>query len=204
MIEAKRGTHRVDICRILNKTPYPLELFWIAKDSTDAEKFDPANWLTQKRTTPSESIHSFQNSYNGHCFGFSTPALGGKVMKHAAIIKLHEATKQWYTVRQALTADGSAHPDGPLWIEGHSEEPDWTTYTDPCSPARPGPQPAAPQPPAAPVFQVGDAIEVSLLSLPLSLCLALSVYHTLSPPPPPPSLSAGLVCVGECVDEGHR
>ena len=114
VIEAKRGTHRVDICRILNKTPYPLELFWIAKDKTDAEKFDPANWLTQKRTTPSESIHSFQNSYNGHCFGFSTPALGGKVMKHAAIIKLHEATKQWYTVRQALTADVSAHPDGPL------------------------------------------------------------------------------------------
>eukprot|EP01043_Picozoa_sp_COSAG02_P057036 COSAG02_NODE_6860_length_3322_cov_2.729755_1_plen_733_part_00 len=167
VVEAKRGTHRVDICRILNKTPYPLELFWLSKDKTDAEKFDPANWRTQKRITQSDSIHSFQNSYNGHCFGFSTPALGGKVMKPAAIIKLHEATKQWYTVTQALTEDGTTHPDGPLCIEGHSEEPDWKIYTDPCSTTQttagqslpPAPAPA-PQPPATPTFNIGDAIEV--------------------------------------------
>ena len=61
--------------------------------------------------------------YNGHCFGFSCEALGGFITKPSAIIKLHVATKQWYTVRLALTEDGSAHPDGPLEIESHSTEP---------------------------------------------------------------------------------
>jgi hypothetical protein len=170
---AKRGTHRVDICRILNKTPYPLELFWIAKDKTEEEMFDEANWRPQKRTTQPDAIHSFQNSYNGHCFGFSSPALGGKVTKHAAIIKLHEATKQWYTVHQALTEDGRSHPDGPLMIEGHSTQPDWTTYSDPSSalPAQqmspnqvPAPAAAAASPVSGtgstPVYNIGDAIEV--------------------------------------------
>ena len=172
-VEAKRGTHRVDICRILNKTPYPLELFWIAKDKTEEEMFDEANWKPQKRTTQPDAIHSFQNSYNGHCFGFSSPALGGKVTKHAAIIKLHEATKQWYTVHQALTEDGRSHPDGPLMIEGHSTQPDWTTYSDPSSalPAQqmspnqvPAPAAAAASPVSGtgstPVYNIGDAIEV--------------------------------------------
>lgn len=165
VVEAKRGTHRVDICRILNKTPYPLELFWISKDTTDADKLNPANWRSQGRTTRPDSIHSFQNSYNGHCFGFSTEALGGKVKKQAAIIKLHEATKQWYTVHHALTVDGSDHPDGPLRIEAHNEQPDWTTYFDPSS-TRPqaaqlSPPVQAPAPQAStPEYKQGDAIEV--------------------------------------------
>lgn len=46
VVEAKRGTHRVDICRILNLTPYTLSLYWIAKDKTPEQMFDTndKNW----------------------------------------------------------------------------------------------------------------------------------------------------------------
>ena len=98
------------------------------------------------------------------------------------------ATKQWYTVRLALTEDGSAHPDGPLEIESHSTEPvrhqqlivgsvnilltsmppqEWTTTMEDPSRAVPGSEPApAPSPapavePASPhVYRKGDSIEV--------------------------------------------
>jgi predicted RNA-binding protein YlqC (UPF0109 family) len=118
-------------CRICikNLTLYPLELYWICKNDTEAEILAATNWQSRSKINPG-TVHR-EIAYPSHCFGFASPALGGKVRKMSAIIQLQDAKTNWYTVRvrEALTEDGSPQP-GPLDIEAHSTQPDWAVSAD--------------------------------------------------------------------------